>query len=275
MELIDQIINRNVKKYNRNIVIVGPTGIGKSYAALRMLEAYYNRLEERDLGKKPENLTDHIVFTPEHFLDLVNTLPQRSTIVFDEVGLSYDSASWYSSVNKLLTHCLESYRYKVINVIFTIPHLGLMDKKGLSLVHGIVNIRTRGYGIVYRINFNPLMGKRFQPRWGTLQISLPSNELCTEYDEIKKQYMDLEMENYAKELKVESRDKELHLLDDRTIIRNIVADSEKFRDKSRGEIDAALIAHECGITNMQRAYKIRKVIKSKHPDIFKLPKTPA
>lgn len=74
-----------------------------------------------------------VVFTPEDFMEIIRSdLPTGSFILADEIGSWMPARDYMTLANKLLSLVLQTFRYKRIGVIWTIPQNRQAD----------INVRT-------------------------------------------------------------------------------------------------------------------------------------
>jgi ABC-type dipeptide/oligopeptide/nickel transport system ATPase component len=187
---------------NQNFLcaIVGPTGTGKSLAAIRICE-----IIDKDFSAK------RIVFTPKEFISLIKggQLKPGSCIVFDETGVAMNRRNWYSEYNKMMNAVLQTFRFKRIGVFFTLPDLSFMDSGAVKLLHAYMETNFNGIKRKEKVNVikvsqvspNPKDGKVYWP-WIRVQInretfimnkikvSLPSPQLLKDYEKVKSRYAD-------------------------------------------------------------------------------------
>ena len=138
MNIIIYDIWRRVNKLNRNYIccFVGGTGSGKSWSAISLAKTL-----------DPTFNLDRIVFTPEQFLNLLNTttLPKGAVIIWEEGGVSYSARDFWSISNKLIGYVLQSFRYQNLILIFTLPSLKFLDVIARRLMHGYFETQTIHY----------------------------------------------------------------------------------------------------------------------------------
>lgn len=123
---LSYILKRVERNKNFLAAITGPTGSGKSYAAMRISELL-----------DPSFSIDRVVFTPKEFMQLLNsgTLSRGSVVLFDEAGVGISAKAWQSVQNKLLSYVLQTFRHRNFIVLFTSPHLGFMDASSRKMLH--------------------------------------------------------------------------------------------------------------------------------------------
>lgn len=130
--IIGRMKNRIHNELNsQQLMIIGMTGTGKSTTGLE-----FCCIMDPEFEKNPEK---RIVFTPEKFLELVNSdLPAGSAILCDEIGSWLSSRDWYSIQNKLMSIVLETYRFKQLFVIWTVPNIRMIDVNLRDLCHATI-----------------------------------------------------------------------------------------------------------------------------------------
>jgi len=189
--------HRRIKNnYNCIVAIVGDTGSGKSYTALRLAEQL-----------DPNFNVDRVAFTGERFLELLKEdLPKGSCIIFDEAGVDFQARAFMSFLNRALSFALQTIRLKNHNIFFTLPDINFMDAQGRKLIHMIMvvkkRLRSRKVAIVkpYIISTNHRTGKVYDilPRIivdgqlskiDKLEIKLPSIKLRRAYERKKEPYV--------------------------------------------------------------------------------------
>lgn len=238
-------------KRNQNTAILGPSGIGKSYAALRLSEMYYNEFLDDDFN------VDNVVFTISEFLERVNVLNECGIIIFDDAGLKYSSAEWWSELNKILGFTLQSYRYRIINVFFTLPNKKWLDRIGRGMLHGQIVMKRPGLGRYIKIQHNPTFDKDYHKNRPPIVFDLPSNNLTTEYELKKDNYLRLEYQFYLEQAHL----KEASRKPNNFIIKEIFNDYNEYC--FNGRLSWKLIKSKLFISD-QRAQTIRQVILKDH-----------
>lgn len=114
-------------RQNRNalVLVCGPPGIGKSYACLKLA-----------LAIQSDWTLDNLVFRAKDFLRLVNSnLRRGSVIIWDECGVEFDSRTFYSVANRLISYTLETFRHRNLIVFFNVPSSSMVDLNLRRLFH--------------------------------------------------------------------------------------------------------------------------------------------
>jgi ABC-type dipeptide/oligopeptide/nickel transport system ATPase component len=241
-------------KRNFLLAIVGETGSGKSYMGLRLGEVLD---PNRDFG------VSHVVFTPEEFFECLGRLGNNCFIMFDEAGVSYSHREFQSMVNKMLSFVFQTFRYKFINVIFTVPTLGYMDYVGRGLLHAVIRMLDRGRGVVYRVQKNMLGRNIFYPKIGIIETNLPSKGLVDAYEAKKAEVMNVRYKSWETELKVQKSDYRYAPID--VIAKEVMEHLDDFKGR-KGKVDAMLISSVLGI-GVPKAYMVKRYVEYKLADV--------
>lgn len=188
---VKSYILRRVLRQNKNFMmaVVGETGSGKSYAAIKLA-----------MQLDPTFNIDRVCYTAQEFMALINSnLPPGSVIVFDEIGVSMDSRTWYSLMNKLINYVLQTFRHKNLIVIFTVPLTKFIDSKMRALLHAYIVMKAIGrsekasYGSLYMMQVNYHTGEIFTKkprilhgreriRIDYIRFQLPPKKFLDEYE---------------------------------------------------------------------------------------------
>ena len=152
-------------------IIHGPTGSGKSYLGMKIAE----KLD-------PTFNIERVIFDPEDFFDLIGKLPKGAWLVFDEAGAILDARRFMTVVNCVVSYVLETFRYKQISVIFTVPNLKMIDTNVRRLMHAMVFQRDRGKARIYRVDTG-YDGTVYAFRIGRFKhVQKPSDQLVEAYE---------------------------------------------------------------------------------------------
>lgn len=239
------IENRMRTKRNVVIAIDGESGLGKSYAGL-ILADKIDRNKDFD-----EN---HIVFYFKEFLDCLDNLKSGCTILFDEAGVEFGHRDFQKWINKILNYLLQTFRFKLINLIFTLPSIAMLDKTGRTLTHIYIHMTKQGEGRVYKQFLNIADGKIWRKKLGTLEFELPRKDLIEIYENKKERVFNERLEKYKEEIRKE-KIKQKSLIE---ILNEAKEKYTKFLDKE-GRINAYKIMLELGCSHT-RAYAIKNLL---------------
>lgn len=190
---LEALYIRNTRKKgakNLNCAVIGESGSGKSYMCLRWSDQYYKRFLKNKFS------VDNVVFTITEFLDLVKNLPNCSIIIFDDAGLKYSSKRWWDELNQILGYTMQSFRYKIINVFFTIPILKWLDNVGRGMLHSRIEMKDPGVGVYKKLEYNPSMDKIYETSLYNLEVSKPPIKLVNQYEKKKSLFLAEEYQEY-------------------------------------------------------------------------------
>ena len=210
------------------IVVVGRVRVGKSWSALRIAENI------------DENFTvDNIIFSAQEFLALVNqkeeVIKEGSVILWEEGGVGLNSKNWFSMLNKFTNLILETWGYKHLCLIITVPNFSFIDNSTRKMVNlrinctervktrGIVKAKVEELSIMYKPHGEEL--KRTNPRlqirgwtykFHRFEIRKPSIKLRHAYEikqlEFKKK-LSIELEAQMKQM---SNDSQANIMESKT-----------------------------------------------------------
>lgn len=186
------------KKKNIIIVVVGPTGSGKSWTSLSIAK-------EAD----PSFDVGRVCFSAFEFMDLLENgvngekLKPGKAIVFEEAGVGINSRKFFSVINEVMYTVAETYRSSRLITIFNLPAFDSMDKRVRQLTHGL--IETLDVDVdkkiclikFFEINTNPVSGKIYRKHLTSGDyaferhgIRMPEKELRMKYEVRKQEFRD-------------------------------------------------------------------------------------
>ena len=175
---VDLLKARNYDKYNNLIIIEGETGTGKSCMGLSLLQ-------HLDAYAGAENL----IFEKTEFYEALKKF-RRGTVIWDEAGVYISHRKWLSEEQINIMQILQSFRYRKLNVIFTLPSAGYMDKVAREMCHFLINVQGRGVGQVYRIMKTAYQSWTYTPFMGVLYSQMPTAGLWDEFTKKHDAYID-------------------------------------------------------------------------------------
>ena len=140
VEWIKKRIDNNL---NFLAIAEGPTGIGKSWAMLRICE-------DIDPEFDPVN---QIAFSFVEFMRIINKFNNHEkddnplskkkykVIMFDEVQTDLSNRAWQSKINQLFNYLISTFRHQNIIVLFTSPYSDFVDSATMKLIHCKFEVR--------------------------------------------------------------------------------------------------------------------------------------
>lgn len=154
---------RRIWKKNKNviIVIVGGTGSGKSYVALKIASKI-------DPTFTAETLDNRLAYKPEMFFRMIGQdLKKGQAVIIDEGGTTVDAREWQTFNNKAISHIFQTFRYENLCVIITVPSFKFIDVSVRRLLHYCIetmdiNIKE-GLNIVKikKVQYNPILDEPY------------------------------------------------------------------------------------------------------------------
>lgn len=195
-------IKNRVEKNNQNFLcaIIGPTGSGKSWGMLSMMEALH---PDMDVYKD-------VCFKARTFMERLNdpNLILGEAIGWDETGIDLNSKEWQNLINKVIAKVLQTFRRQNLIVFFTVPMLNFISADARRLLHCIIKtkcIDKRKNEVVLIPKFLQIEDESGQvyKKWLRVQIlgrgitpiksmrlPKPSQTIIEKYEEQKKKFSD-------------------------------------------------------------------------------------
>lgn len=239
-------------KKNRNVLIVitGGTGTGKSYVAIKMAK-------DLDPTFTEETMKERIISEPKDFLNIMDnpTLTKGKVLIFDEAGVGIPAREWYSINNRAIDYILQTFRYKNLIVIFTVPLLSYIDTHARKLFRFYmetvdVDFTERTNEVkAFEFSINPKTGKvymkypvlKYKGYWRKFtrwKFSIAPAKIVHKYEKIALEIKERIQQKERKKLAdVEEKEREREqdkLVDIDAIAREIIANPEPFFSMFRG-----------------------------------------
>lgn len=216
--IIQHTINRLNENRSELVGIVGDTGTGKSYIAMQ----YANQISQRF---NRQFTADHVVFNTLDFMKLVNSdIPKGSVIIYDDAGLGISNKRWYEEEVKIFGRVIQSFRYKQIITVLTVPDISFIVKEARVLLSMLLQTDPKVQGVVYpKLPIKPrnytverariyygfprvmINGKKY--KIDMLKFDLPPMDLVNEYEIKKENYVKKYYNEFVKELEKKEKNK--------------------------------------------------------------------
>lgn len=147
-------IRRRCNELDKNYmgVGVGQTGSGKSATCHRIC----------GLVDETFNEECRVVFTPQEFMEVIQSMDKGEAIMFDEAGVGIPAREWQRIQNRLMGYTAQLFRHKNLCVFFTVPSMSFIDAQLRTLMHGIIATKKIDYeqsisiAKYYRVNHDPV-----------------------------------------------------------------------------------------------------------------------
>lgn len=242
-----------IYKKNRNVLIVitGGTGTGKSYVAIKIAK-------DLDPTFTEKTMKDRIISEPKDFLTIMDNpdLSKGKVLIFDEAGVGVPAREWYSINNRAIDYILQTFRYRNLIVIFTVPLLSYVDTHARKLFRFYMetvdvdfNERTNEVK-VFEFSINPKTGKiymkypvlKFRGYWRKFtrwRFGIAPAKIVHEYEKIARGIKERVQERERRKLaSVEEKEREKEQdqhVDADAIAKEIIANPEPFITMFRGQ----------------------------------------
>jgi len=168
-ELVRVIASELNNGIGQIIFISGPQGSGKSWSAIALAQAVL-----RKTGV-PFSIKNTVFETHEFFKTYNNKLrtPEKSYILFEEIGVNASSKDALSKTNKILMKVSQTVRYRQLLLILTAPDISFVDKTLRKQLHFMLETEKmdRKNGYCY---LKPFIVKNIQ-RTGDIHYVYPKN----------------------------------------------------------------------------------------------------
>lgn len=187
----------NVRNENWMGIMVGETGSGKSWGAIRLAEAI-----------DPDFTPAQVAFNVEEFMELAadKSYGPGSVIVLDEAGVAASNRKWYEDDNEVLDFLTQTWRHQNRGAIMTLPDLDLIDNHVRRRFHHYIEMISKdeeemiSKAKIKYIDTNHETGKMYKKyhrikddtgtvkKYKYIQFRPPSEELVEQYEARKEKY---------------------------------------------------------------------------------------
>jgi hypothetical protein len=193
-----------ILKHNQHVtmITVGRTGVGKSYANLRLAYECACELAERKGGtwKDYFSIDNVVVIELDKAFETLRNMQKYQIYIFDDIGVGWSARKWKDVGNQALNDIFQTFRTKNCILLLTLPDTFLIDKVPRSLVHYFAEMEMSifDYGItlakVFKVVRHPRSGDINYPylrengsKYIRYAFSYPPEELVRTYDPIREE----------------------------------------------------------------------------------------
>lgn len=160
-------------------------------------------------------------------LGFLPQIPSKGFIAYDEPGISIGHRTWLSPANQAINIVSQSFRYKLINVIFALPSRYYLDKVPREMCYYEVMMQRRGMANVYKILKSAFADMTYTKFLGVVHLGLPSKSLAEEYEKLRAGHQDALYERLRQEQEVIAKKHEESLKKELEPERTFMDDTEK------------------------------------------------
>lgn len=207
INIANRIAQRITGRYNQNVtmIMVGDTGSGKSYAALRLACDVSTLVAKIKGGKREDYFSvdkNMSVIDITKFFDVLDKAQKWNTVILDDAGVSINARKFMDEINITVNNIIQTYRTLNLFTIFTVPQMFLIDKVSRALVNFYCELEgvvapNLSRGKLFELQKKSRLGsagKLFYvyPR-GSAEKSIsilfkkPPEDICRVYDKLREQ----------------------------------------------------------------------------------------
>jgi len=174
---------RKDKNKDSIVVVVGEKRSGKSYFCMKTAEDLANKW-----GVKFN--VDNVFYEIEDLLKFMYNNTDSMGIV-EEAGFFLNAQEWASIENKIVRNMTQTQGFRRNIIFFNLPHFAFLNKTMRLMTNFGIETIGRGKVVVKKVNPNYLEGDGYFTKLETIEFGLPSKELVQKYEEKKKIYNDV------------------------------------------------------------------------------------
>lgn len=114
--------------------IIGKTGSGKSYAALKIMELLNGKINKENYFFKASDFLRRACSEEGN--------KPGTVLLWDEIGVGLNAKQWQSKINKTMGPVFQTIRHNNLIILVTLPYLSFLDVDLRRLIQGI--FETKG-----------------------------------------------------------------------------------------------------------------------------------
>lgn len=143
-EFINKYFESRVIRNNKNAlgVTLGPTGSGKSYTDLSIMEGWYK------YHFKKEFPIENVCFSLGAFMKRIYYLQQEGKLkrgtgfILEEMGANFGNLDFQRKLSKMFSYILQSFRSMNLIVLMNVPNFSMINKQARQLVHFKLSMKS-------------------------------------------------------------------------------------------------------------------------------------
>lgn len=188
LQIVRFMLWRRQKNMNTILLICGAVRTGKSYDGLKIAEEYC-------LASGNEfNVRDQCSFEILPFLKWSKNATD-DIYILDEVGNTLNAQDWFKIQSKIMRNFIFAQGFRRNVLIVILPNTITFLKSLRAMVNYIIETKEQGYAKWYKQQVRYITGKIMKPYYmGSIRFSLPSPKVVKEYEDMKKEWNDNQLE---------------------------------------------------------------------------------
>lgn len=173
------------------------------------------------------------------------TLKKGNAIIFDEAGVGISAREWYSFNNKAINYILQTFRFRNLVVIFTVPYLNYIDSNVRKMFDFVIECKSvnkqekKNVVKVMRLQYNKITGDMYKKHLiynvngKIMKIKLwkfkkADKELLKRYEELSQEFkkeVGYDLEKMSRKMDRKDKDRQVNL---KEIAEKVYKDKETY-----------------------------------------------
>ena len=194
-------------QYNQNVtmIVVGGTGSGKSYAAIRLALEVSKHVAQIK-GGVPSDYFDAnrnmSVIDIMKFFDVLDNAQKWNTVILDDAGIGVNARKFQDTINVTINNITQTYRTLNLFTVLTVPEMYFVDKILRSLTDFYVEMEGMflpnvSKGRLFEIQRKSRLGsagklfyvypRAAQAKSIVITFDKPPDNICKVYDKLREE----------------------------------------------------------------------------------------
>src|SRR3972149_556879 len=250
---------RKDKNKDSIVVVVGEKRSGKSYFCMKTAE---------DLAIKwgIKFDVDNVFYEIEDLLKFMYNNKDSIGIV-EEAGFFLNAQEWASIENKIVRNMTQTQGFRRNIIFFNLPHFAFLNKTMRLMTNFGIETIGRGKVVVKKVNPNYLEGDGYFTKLETIEFVLPSKELVERYEEKKKIYNDVWIQQDIEYFQLLSGEKKLpeKIKPIRPLPTSAVVNLFKNKKIEKEEALSELVSHGYDLGRAEKLLLVSPITNKKSP----------
>lgn len=173
---------------NSFILDVGNPRTSKSYCAIKVAEEL-SKMKNAEFDIEKQLTFDDI----KKFLDWSKTATD-SIFILDETGTSLSPDQFWSLQQRIMRRFVQTQGFRKNILIWVLPSIVFIQKGFRFMCNYAIKTRRQGVVDIHKIVVDQLIGKGYPQYIETMTFAMPSQEIINRYEQMKKEWNDIELE---------------------------------------------------------------------------------